>query len=542
MTYDNGHKGMAEVHRLAAEIDFPETLGAFVRERANTLGDQVIGDYFDDGEKLTYRGLDQSADRLAGSLLGLGVRKGTHVSVMLPNVKEFVISWIALGRLGAVMVPTNIAYTGAELHFVLADSDAQFMIIDSSFLERLDNMPEWPTLLARERIIVRGEAPAGHLDWHELHDNGPEDFKAPSRVTSTDLVNLQYTSGTTGFPKGCMLTHEYWVLLAHCAALQRGRPFQIKQTLIWAPFFYMDGQWQFLMTMCLGGTAHIASRMSLTNFFDWLIDFEIEYCAFPEPALARFPPSEKDKLIKLKYVNAFGWRGDANIEIEKRFNLVARNTFGMTEIGSGISLPAEATHMAGSEACGLPSPFREVRIVDEEGNDVPQGEPGELWVSGPAILWGYYKRPEANAESFRGKWFRTGDIFQQDENGYYYIVGRIKDMIKRAGENISAREVEAVLRGMDEIEEAAALAVPDPMRREEVKVFLMLREGVTAEDCPPEKIIAHCGQHLADFKIPRYYAYVDEFPRTPTGKIAKNKMRDGDLRENSFDRADNLWR
>ena len=539
---DIGHLAMLENHRLASEIDYPETLGEFVHLYAEKHGDQILANYFDEGYQITYRELDLSANQLANGLLELGVRKGTHVSVMLPNVKEFVISWIALGRIGAVMVPTNTAYTATELHFVLSDSDAQFLIIDDSYLERLDDLPEWPALLDRNRILVRGDTPEGHLDWQKIHDAGTSGFKAPSRVTSSDLLNLQYTSGTTGFPKGCMLSHEYWVLISYLAALQRGQKFNVKKTLIWAPFFYMDPQWQFLMTMRLGATAFIAERMSLTNFHDWLINFKIEYCAFPEPALGRFPPSSKDNLVSLKFVNAFGWRGAANIEVEQRFNTIARNTFGMTEIGGGISLPSEATHMVGSETCGLPAPYREVRIVDKNGNDVPQGQEGELWVSGRAILSGYYKRPEANADSFRGKWFRTGDIFRQDENGYYYIVGRIKEMIKRGGENISAREVEAVLRQVDEIEEAAAVAVPDPLRREEVKVYLMLREGATPDDCPPEKVIAHCQKYLAAFKVPRYYTYIDDFPRTATRKIIKRKLLDGELFKGAYDRVDDLWR
>jgi acyl-CoA synthetase (AMP-forming)/AMP-acid ligase II len=200
--------------------------------------------------------------------------------------------------------------------------------------------------------------------------------------------------------------------------------------------------------------------------------------------------------------------------------------------------------MVDKETCGLPAIRREVRIVDEQGRDVPPGEIGELWVAGRGIFWGYYNRPQANAESFTGKWFHTGDLFRRDKNGYYYIVGRIKDMIKRAGENISARELEATLRGLDEVEEAAAVPVPDPMRREEVKAYLQLRAGLTQTDCPPEKVIAHCEKHLAAFKIPRYYAYTDAFPRTPSNKIAKNRIiaEAEDLRLDSYDRVDDVWR
>ena len=201
--------------------------------------------------------------------------------------------------------------------------------------------------------------------------------------------------------------------------------------------------------------------------------------------------------------------------------------------------------MAHTRSCGLAVPFRELRIVDAEGRDVPDGEEGELLVAGRAIFWGYYKQPKANAESFRGRWFRTGDIFRRDANGYYTIVGRIKDMIKRAGENIAAIEVEAVLRALPEIEEAAVVAVPDPLRREEVKAYLKLRPGLTQDAVPPARVFAHCATQLAAFKVPRYLTYVNgDFPRTPTRKIVKRALVEGvaDLRVGAFDRVDDVWR
>ena len=542
MSQDLGKAAMKSVYEDAAQMILPETLGDFIASRASELGDNILCHFFMDEETLTYRELDLAANRMASSLLQLGVRKGTHVAMMMPNIKEGVVAWVAIGRIGGVVVPVNTAYTSSEMYFVLLDSDAQFAIIDSEYLDHFENLSDWPPLLIRERVIVRGEASAAYPNWRELDEAGSETFEAPTAVTATDLLNLQYTSGTTGFPKGCMLTHEYWMLISHLAALQRGERFGIKTTLIWAPFFYMDPQWQLLMAACLGGTTYVARRMKLSDFMSWLIDFKIEYCIFPEPALKRYPPSELDKKLSLKFVNAFGWRGEANVEIEKRLDIIARNSFGMTEIGGGITLPPDATDMIGTGTCGLPAPFREVRIVGEDEKDVALGEIGELWITGRAIMAGYYKRPEANAENFRGKWFRSGDLFRQDERGYYYIVGRIKEMIKRAGENISAFEVETVLRKMEPIEESAAVAVEDPVRKEELKVYILLKEGLSSDDCTPNMIFTHCEKHLAAFKIPRYIAYVTEFPRTPTRKIAKSKLLGGDLRIGAYDRSEDLWR
>lgn len=543
------HPGVVQIEALRAELEqerFPESLGALVREAAERHGDRVLGNWFEEGTSLTYRGLDEAADRLAGSLVRLGVRKGTHVAVMLPNVPAFPITWVALGRIGAVMIPVNVAYTADELNFVLTDSDSQFLVIDESLLETLYAIPERPPLVEDARVVVHGGARAGHAHWQALFEAGRLPFEAPSAVSRHDLLNIQYTSGTTGFPKGCMLSHDYWVLIGTYAARFRARDGNIRNTLIWAPFFYMDPQWQFLMTMNLGATAHVARRMSLSRFYDWLERFEINYCIFPEPALKARAPSEADKRLRLTYVSIYGWRKESRREVMERFGCTAREGYGMTEIGGASIVPVAAEDKALVPTCGLAGPFRQLKIMDEAEEEVTEPEAtGELWVTGRSILFGYYKRPEANAESFRGRWFRTGDLFKRDAEGYYYIVGRIKDMVRRAGENIAAREVEAAICTLEAVAEAAVVPVPDELRREEVKAYLLLREGMTPEDCPPERVIAHCQAHLAAFKVPRYIAYMSEdFPRTPSRKIQKKVLVGGveDLRLGAYDREEGLWR
>jgi long-chain acyl-CoA synthetase/crotonobetaine/carnitine-CoA ligase len=542
---------MLDFQRRMAAAKLQESLGDLVRDCAQREGVRVALRFFEDDLSLTYQDLDQAADRLASSLLQMGVRKGTHVAVMLPNVAAFPISWVALARIGSVMVPINTAYTADEISFVVNDAHVQFMIVDEAFLTAVCSMPRRPEMLADENIIVSGHPPQGMKSWTELKQAGAYPFVAPVPVTRADLLNIQYTSGTTGFPKGCMLSHDYWVVLAHSASLlpnsdavREKKRRRVENILIWAPFFYMDPMWQFLMTLTLGGTAIVARKMSLSLFYNWLKDFEIQCCIFPEPALKRSSPDVADGQLSLQLVHIFGWREEARREIERRFNAIARESYGMTEVGSALMMPISAGEMVYERTCGLAAPLREVRIVDEEGHDVPDGGVGELWVAGRAILWGYYMRPEANAVSFRGKWFRTGDLFRRNPAGYYFIVGRIKDMIRRGGENIAAQEVEAVLRSLPAIEEAAVLPVPDPLRREEIKAYIKLRAGATAAECSPDDIFSHCAIHLAKFKIPRYVCYVDDFPRTPSRKIQKRVMiaEADDLRIGSYDREEGIWR
>ncbi len=539
-------ENVRETKRAMMAAKIPETLGAFLRERAETLGDQVAGHWFQDDQKLTFAQLHERADRLAASLNGLGVRKGAHVAVMLPNVPETLIVWGALGRLGAVMVPVNTGYTATELAFVLNDSDAQFLLIEADYLPTFEAIPDRPEMLTASNIIVRGQATEGQNALQTLISTGAYPFDPPAKVEASDLLNIQYTSGTTGFPKGCMLTHEYWMRTGYALAFTRGgAEHGIENVLVWAPFFYRDGMWQLLSGFYLDATCYVARRMSMSQFFSWLIDHQIHTCTFPEPALKAFPPSSDDEKVCLKYVYAFGWRPDSKRTMEERFpGCAARDAYGMTELGTATVTPMAAGERNFARTCGLEAPDRELKIVDDEGREVARGERGELWVSGRGIMWGYYKRPEANREVFRGKWFRTGDIFYQDEDGYYFIVGRMKDMVKRAGENIAAREVEAVLNELDEIIESAIVPVPDLQRGEEVKAYVRLKDGVSPDDCPPADILAHCEAHLAKFKLPRYIAYVDDFPRTPTRKIAKQRMlaEVEDLTVGAFDQKDGIWR
>jgi crotonobetaine/carnitine-CoA ligase len=206
-------------------------------------------------------------------------------------------------------------------------------------------------------------------------------------------------------------------------------------------------------------------------------------------------------------------------------------------------MPIQAVDMIGSGSCGKAGPFRQARIVGDDGKPVAQGETGELQMRGPGMLQGYYKNPEATKAAFDGDWFRTGDLFRQDERGYYYIVGRVKDMVRRAGENIAAREVEAVITGLPQIVEVGVIPVPDETRGEEVKACVVLQPGLTREDVPPRMIVEHCAARLAAFKVPRYIAYVAELPKTPSGKIAKGTLKamSADPKSGSYDRVQEKW-
>ncbi|MEZ5776481.1 MAG: AMP-binding protein [Hyphomicrobiaceae bacterium] len=521
----------------------PANIGALLDQAAEEAGDHPAIDFFEAGRALTYRQLKDSVDRCANGMRAIGIGRGSHVAVMLPNIIEFPITWLAIARLGAVMVPVNTAYTPRELDHVVTTGEATSIVIDESCLATFAAAAAAGERIAADQMVVvgaAGAAKAGARDWSSLLEGKSGAFHGSEAVGHGDLLNIQFTSGTTGFPKGVMLTQEYWLVSGKQNAFRDGRRYG--RILASTPFFYMDPQWQLLMALYQRGTLYVANRQSGSRYMEWARTLRIEFGLLPE-IVVKQPPSPRDRDNDIVRVNVYGIARDLHTAIEERFDLVAREAFGMTEIGTGLFMPIEETAMVGSGSCGVPAPFREARIVDSEGRPVADGETGELQIRGRGILKGYYGNPDATRAAFDGDWFRTGDIFRRDASGFYSIVGRVKDMIRRSGENIAAREVEAVILASPDVAEAAAVPVKDAMRGEEVKAVIVLQQGVVADEPTLRRIVAQCLANLAPFKVPRYFQFRADLPKTASGKIAKPQIlaEAADPRAGCFDRATDAW-
>lgn len=538
--------------RAIESEQLPDNISALLDAAANEAPERLAWHFFESGESVTYGDLREQVNTLASGLVNAGLKKGTHVGVMLPNIAAFPLTWLALARIGAVMVPTNIAYTARELQYIIENGDVQWLVIHDSCLDTLQELGNPPGLLEQKNIYVvdtQADGSASTVDqaikgryraWNTLLEQGKSSLLPPCQVDLDTPMNIQYTSGTTGFPKGCVLSHRYWLITSKVNAFRDGRKY--KNILAPTPFFYMDPQWLLLMSFYHRGTLYLAKRQSPSHFMQWARDYHINFCLMPY-IVHKQPVLADDKNHELIRVNVYGMPKDLHKAIENRFDLIVREAFGMTETGTCLFMPIEATEMVGSGSCGRPGPFRKARIVNDAGLPVDPGEIGELQVTGPGMLQGYYKNPEATRAAFDGEWFKTGDLFRQDERGYFYIVGRVKDMIRRSGENIAAREVESVINAIPEVAESAAVAVPDEIRGEEVKAYIVLRDGLTAEDMPISKILDHCAAHLARFKVPRYITYTETLPKTPSGKIAKKTLTQNikDLKTGSYDRVEEKW-
>lgn len=518
------------------------TIGQLVSTRARTHGAATAISVFDRGQQASYSELDQLSNKYANAFRTFGVRRRDRVGAMLSNRIEFPIIWFALAKLGAVIVPINMRYTPREIEYVLSDAQVEFAVVDESAWSVFCAMEPWPEHLARERAILVGKPSDSTTTTLNKLLKGADECRVDEDVRPDDLLNIQYTSGTTGFPKGCMLTHDYWSVFSYQAANWDEQPYQ--KYLSAQPFFYVDGPWHLLQSYRHGATHYLAPQLSSTRFMGWVKQHRIEWCQCPELVARQAEAVEEDGATSLKQILNWGWGPDTVRQFRKRFRVRTQEAYGMTEIGFGTRMPNQFDELSDSGSVGIRAPFRDLRLVNEDGRPTPVGDVGQLWVTGRGIFKGYWKKPDANLTSFEGGWFKTGDLMRRDELGFYWLVGRMKDMIRRSSENIAAREVEAVIREIPEISDVAAVPVRDAKRGEEVKIYVELREGVTPDNLAVERILEHARAHLAAFKVPRYIGFTSVLPRTTSSnKVLKRElMAVSDPLAGAYDTEKRCWR
>lgn len=527
------------------QLRWPST-GHLVEWAATEYKDKTLFIY--EGERMSFDEANRRVNRMANALRSLGVTKGDHVSVMLPNGFDFPLTWLAIGKLGAVMVPTNINYQEHDLVYLLNDSEAAFMVIHQDFVPLLARVRNQVPGLKEVIVLggVEGLEADGHHSYKAITAAASDAFTIED-VGENDLVNIQYTSGTTGFPKGCMLAHRYWLLFGQIVSEYiELRPDDVNLTA--QPFYYMDPQWNVVICLTHGIPLVIMHRFSPSQFWQTVQENDVTFFyvlgTMPFYLMKQKEDPELEKNHKLRFVMCSGIHPDFHATFEERWNVPWREAFGMTETGADLIVRLEDGDSVGSGAMGLPIRTKEARVVDADDNEVPDGEIGEMVLRGEPMMQGYWKKSEATAEAMRGGWFHTGDLVYKDEKGYFYWTGRLKDMIRRSGENISTTEVEGILVQHARIKLSAVLPVPDELRGEEVKAYIVLQDGETKETVPPEEIVAFARERLAYFKVPRYIEYVDDLPRTPSERIEKHKLiaAKKDLRLDSYDAVDKAWR
>lgn len=463
-----------------------------------------------DSAALDFATADERTDRLAAGLAELGVRPGDRVGLRLPNGLDYPLLWLAAAKLGAVVVPTSTQYREHDLRYLLTDARPTLVVTTADDVAACAHaMPE--DLVCRvvdvTTVAAAGKTAAPSSDA----DVGPD-----------MLMNIQYTSGTTGFPKGAMLSHDYWLRLGSTAAdLGRLTPADVMLTA--QPCYYLDPHWLTVAAIVSGSSLVILPRFSASTFWAAVVQHGATflYVLGTMPVLLmKQPPSTEDREHRLRLVICSGIPPNMHAQFEDRWGVPWREAFGMTETGVDLVVDVDDTSSVGSGTVGLPVAGKDVRVVDDHDVDVTPDAVGELVIRGAPMMTGYWNNPTATADALRGGWFHTGDLVRRDERGRVYIVGRKKDMIRRGGENISAAEVEAVLSEHPAVQTVAVIAVADDIRGEEAKALVV----PASDDLDPASLVEFGRQRLAPFKVPRYVELVDRLPLTPSERVAKHLL------------------
>jgi long-chain acyl-CoA synthetase len=502
---------------LNLTVNLEESAKAYPEKTALILGEH----------KMTYAELRGAAKKFANGLVSSGVREGDKVALMAPNVPQWVVAYYGILNAGASVVPMNVLLKTGEVSYYLEDSDAKALVVWESFLgeakKGFDDVPGCKDLIVIEAPGGSG-APEGTRSFDGILAENPAEFDSV-QTTPNDTAVVLYTSGTTGRPKGAELTHaNMWMN----AMVTSEKLFGLREDdviLGTLPLFHVFGQ-----TCALNATIFKGATIALMPRFEPEAALKAIQGArvtvfYGVPTmyqyLLRYPNREQYDTSSLR----LGVSGGAAMPVEvlrafeEQFGVVILEGYGLSETSPVVCFNHLDSRRVGS--IGHPVWGIELKTVDLEENETPQGEPGELVVRGHAVMKGYYKKPEATEKAMKDGWFHTGDIARVDEDGFIFIVDRVKDLIIRGGYNVYPREIEEVLYEHPGVAEAAVIGVPHEELGEEVRAVLVLKDGESATE---GEIISFMKERVAAYKYPRSVVFMDDLPKTATGKILKREL------------------
>nr|WP_263326644.1 long-chain fatty acid--CoA ligase [Neobacillus sp. Marseille-Q6967] len=480
---------------------------------------------------VTYEELHNRVNSFAGWLQSKGIQKGDKVALLLFNGIEYAECLYAIAKVGAVAVTINFRLQPSEIEYILTNSESKMIVIDSNLVSTLETIMDCiPNL---EDIVV--------VDDNNLHNHSYYSYQQIfTNVYTPVLVELEddddflivYTSGTTGKPKGAVLTHKNVYLNAMNYSLEFGLTKDEVQ-LITTPMFHIGGISALSMVILMGGRSVFHDKFDPERVLETYETKKITY-SFMVPSmwnmLLEHPKFAEFDVTSLRVLCTAA--ASTPLELKKRLikhfpNAGVFDTYGQTETSPGTTTlkPTDSLNKSGS--VGLSFTNVEIRVVDEQMNDVAPGQVGEIIFRGPTVMKEYYKNPDATAEAFRGGWLHSGDLVVADEEGYISVVDRKKDMVISGGENIYPKEIEEVLYTHPDILDAAVIGVPDPKWGETIKAFIVLRNG---KSLSKQDVINYCSDKIASYKKPRHVEFLDELPRNAAGKILKTVLREEELR------------
>lgn len=494
-----------------------ETARRYGRKTAIVLGDR----------RLSYAELDEASNKVANALLGMGVSKGDRVAMLLPNSLEFVTIYFGVVKTGGIAIPLDTRYKLDELASLFDDSRPKVLVTESPFLEPL--VPALPRFNYIEHIIELGSKYEGQFLSYQQIMATSSARKVEVEPEPEDIAHIAYTSGPTLHPRGAMMSHQSLVTFAAISGDGFQQTDEDVVVLFALPMHHAFGLAIVLLTsICKGSTVVMVPGLSIPNLMG-TIERERVTIFMGVPfvyALAVNIAEEagvKHDLSSLRFCGSAGAALPTDImeRFRKHYGLGIVDFWGLTESAAHVTCqPLDGTGKLGSVGKVLPG--WELKIVDEDGKELPPNQPGEIIVRGP-IMNGYYGNPQVAAKTIKDGWLYSGDIGKIDEDGYLFLSGsRKKEMIIVKGQNIYPSDIEDVLSAHPKVAEAAVVGVSDELRGEVVRAIISLKEGEVATE---EEIRRFCRQHMADYKLPKQVIFVDSLPKTAAGKIDKEDLR-----------------
>jgi len=477
-----------------------------------------------EGEGTTYRALNAKANRLSHGLLRLGLEKGDKVGTLFANSPELVVTYFAVLKAGGVLVPLNPRLRAEELFYMMDHSEAKYLVFSERFLKVVTSIQD--RLPGLKLAIFCGKVTPGNaVSYHDLIEQGSEG-EPDIEVCEDDGFAIVYTAGTTGTPKGVLLTHRnfIWGMLNQNTSyhLPPDRSLQV------FPLAHSAGLIGLCTRMMRGDTIVLIRGADLELILDTIQREQITFLGLVPTlsnALSQAPSLDRYDRGSVRLVGS----GAAILppETKKRLSYLFPNaeffdTYGMTECSGPITTLGPKDFFRKKACVGKGFPYHEVRVVNEEGDDVKVGEVGEIIVSGPTIMAGYYKNPKETKETLRNGYLFTGDLARLDEEGFVYIVDRKKDIIISGGYNVYPKEIEDVLFTHPKVAEAAVIGIPDKKWGETIRAVVVPRKH---QEITENEIIDFCKDRLASYKKPTSVLFVDALPKSPVGKVLKRVLR-----------------
>lgn len=502
-------------------------------ELVENYGDKtalIFEDYAENTCELSYSALNNEINKAANLFLELGVKKGDRVALQLYNSPEFIKCWFGLAKIGAVAVPVNTQYLYEESEYLTQVSGASMAVVEEDFFATFEKIHLSGLTSIHRVLVARSQADSipENVNFNAMLQKHSCNLTQIIHLSSDDPAEILFTSGTTSKPKGAVLTHANLIFAGNFVAWQGGFKSDDRY-LTMMPNFHIDFQCNAAMpTFTVGATFIVLEKYSARKYWSQVCLHRAtvtQFMPFVVRTLMLQPRQVWERNHCVREV-MFGLclSDQEKNDFEERFQVRLLNSFGMTEtlVGLITDCPGEKRHWP---SVGRPGLGYEAKIIDDHGQELDVGEIGEIYVKGVpgrSIFKEYYNNPKATAETIKdGGWMHTGDKGYRDASGLFYFVDRKVNMIKRSGENISSSEIENILTAHPQIAEAAVIGVPDDLRDEAVKAFVLLKDGAILTE---KEIIAYCAQKLAKFKVPSFVEIATTFPRTCTGKIQKKYL------------------